>query len=206
MTEIEIDRLKKELRETKQVLHDLLQERGSNADGVIKAIEEGATPDNLRTLGIIHSTDEDAKRKLADAILYRVYRGWIHATSDDLVRCVIDGECEDYESLRERLEQDCDSALIYTHDQNMVIYAADGSSTQAGAAEAEEMGGSREGGGPDSGLPIWALLTYQHDVWDRLDSMGLNGDFDRGAWLEAAQAGEFDGFDETLSARAARAR
>lgn len=200
----ELERVKKELHETQLILHDLLQERGSNADGVIKAIEEGATPDNLRTISIINGTDEDAKRKLAEAILYRIYRGWIQGTSDDLVRCVIDGECEDYESLRERLEQDCDSAMTYTHDQYMVIYAADGSSTQAGAAEAEEMGAA--GSEVDAGLPLWALLTYQHDVWDRLDSMGLNGDFDRDAWLEAAQAGEYDGFDETLSVRAARAR
>ncbi len=198
----ELERVKKELRETKEILSDLLQEQGSNASGVIKAIEDGATPDNLRTLAIINGDSEDEKRKLAEGMLYRIYRGWVTSTSNELVRCVVDGECEDYESLQQRADEDLDSALTYTHDQYLVVYAADGSSTEAGAAELEEYGNDQPA---DQQIGLWAMLILKHDVWDRLERFGLNGDFDRGEWLESARAGEFDDWDETLRARARRA-
>jgi len=199
----ELERVKKELSDTKAILGDLLQERGINAARVISAIEQGATPDNLQTLAVLQGDNEDEKRELAEAILYRIYRGWVESECDNLIDAIFNGEVTDEDELRQRLDENTDGALIYTHDQYMVIFAAESRSVSAGAEGVRELGDAQAP--PDEQIGLWAVLTYREDVNDRLGRMGLgDGDFDRQTWLEAASEGEYADWDETLAHRAAQ--
>lgn len=172
------EQLQKEIDHLRQVLRD-------------RHLEYGARDETLHLIDVLQGNDFDAKRKLAEGILDREYYRWVEGEVETLVDAIRDEEVTDYESLRETMEQNTDASLIYTHDQRMVIYCSN--SVDDGAQEMEDMGG-----GGDNAAAVLALLTYQVDVREALDRIGLGGDFDREEWLEAAREGEYG---EEIAAR-----
>lgn len=126
----------------------------------------------------------EAKRKFAHALLYDLYyRGWVKDEADNVVRAIRDGEVLDEEGLRQCLDEQTDSRLIYTADQQLVLFVSE--SVDEGASEMEDMGG-----GGDNPTAVLAVLTYRIDVSDALRRRGIDYDFDRDAWLEANPEGQ----------------
>lgn len=126
------------------------------------------------------STVTDEQVKDAERVLYRHYRDWVAQVVTGLAQAIFDEEIDDAESLREHMEQDTDSFLIYTHDQRMVLFVSE--STEAGFERAEDLRGGDEGH-PDPALV--ALLTFQHDVEGRMEHVGMDlNNFDRDEWIK----------------------
>lgn len=128
-------------------------------------------------------TEEDLKR--ATDTIDRYYFEWTASTAQNLAERVLNGEIDDAEALAERLHEDCDSAMTYYKDQSLVLFAS--GNVDAGADEMEGMGGGGEN--PQTTL---AFLTFQIDVRERLDSLGLGGDFTPADYAVEVMNGEHD--------------
>lgn len=128
-------------------------------------------------------SDDDLKR--ATDVVERYYFEWTAGAAQNLAERVLNGEIDDSESLQERLHEDCDSAMTYYKDQSLVLFASN--SVDAGADEMQDMGG-----GGDNPQTVLAFLTFQIDVRERLDSLGLGGDFTPADYAIEVMNGEHD--------------
>ncbi len=123
------------------------------------------------------------QRQEAERVLFRYYMQWVRQMATGLAERIFRDEIEDAETLEDRMREDADSALIYTHDQRMVIATSE--SVNDGEAEMTDMGG-----GGENQTAVLAVLTFQCDIRDALQRMGLDHDFDRGVWIREVVAGE----------------
>ncbi len=110
-------------------------------------------------------TDEEVNA--AKSVIRRSYYQWVNSTANDLVRQFFDEIEGGSDELYDRLNEVVDSAMTYTSDQYMVIFASE--SSDEGLQEAQDLGGELN----NNFVAQWAFLTFQIDVREALDRNDL---------------------------------
>jgi len=119
----------------------------------------------------------------ARQVIAQYYSEWVDSFAEGLVEEFFLGGISDHDTLLERIDEDTDSALVYTTDQWDVLYGS--SSTDRAQEELNDMGG-----GGDNLVGAWAVLTFRVDVHEAIGRHPLHDAIDedldeaeRLAWL-----------------------